>query len=139
MADDSSGNMPDEFDRLLGQLDGLPGVSQTRPVIHQDTDILGASKTFIVQTVRQQDRTTVTDDDSTEREVAGPPHFTLFLQVYTKAERIRVALPHKVCELIDRQRGRLTQQAVSRAAKRAAATRKARGIVPHFKTRKKKR
>ncbi|MGB2713261.1 MAG: hypothetical protein WBC51_03720 [Vicinamibacterales bacterium] len=52
-----SPGMPDHYDRLLGALDGLPGVLSTKPAIAQQlTPILGTSQTFVIRTVRQQER-----------------------------------------------------------------------------------
>ena len=118
--------MPDEYDRLLGQLDGLPGALQTKPATVQLVSMLGATKTYIVRTVRQQDART------DEAETAAPARFTIFLECYSREESIRLALPGRIADLIGRQRDALTDLARRKAAKRASATRKARGIAPGF-------
>lgn len=99
--------MPDEYDRLLGQLDGLPGVQQTRPATVQLVSLLGAggTKTYIVRTVRQQDPRT------DEAETATPARFTIFLECYSRDESIRIALPSRIADLIMRQREALTDLA----------------------------
>jgi len=130
-----SGNMPDEYDRLLGSLDGLPDSLKTKPATIQLIDILGSSKTYIVRTIRQQDRVAVKDNP--EQETAAPPIFTTFLEYYSRTERVRIVLPARVGDLIARQRDSLTNQARKTSARKAAGTRKARGIVPTFKKRKK--
>ena len=119
--------MPDEYDRLLGQLDGLPGALQTKPATVQLVSLLGATKTYIVRTVRLQDART-DDADS----MAAPARFTIFLECYSREESIRIALPARIADLIMRQRDALTDQARRKSAKRASATRKARGIAPGF-------
>lgn len=128
MNDDTrSPAMPDHYDRLLGALDGLPGVLSTKPAIAQQvTPILGTSQTFVVRTVRQQER-----DEQGEN--ASPAAFTVFLE-HTSRESglIRIVLPPKVTDLIARQREALTTQARKRTAKRIAQERKARGEVPAF-------
>lgn len=123
--------MPDAYDRLLGALDGLPGVLSTKPAtVQQVTPLLGTSQTFIVRTVRQQERTT----DDAGKETAATPQFTVFLEhVSRELGHVRLALPPRVAELIARQRDALTTQAQRKAAKRGAAARKASGIVSGFK------
>jgi len=126
--DKPSGAAPDEYDRQLGQLDGLPGVLQTKPATFQIIGFLGAAATFIVRSVRQQDRYAAVDDKS----AAAPATFTIFLECYGKDQNIRIVIPPKVAELIARQREALTDRARSKTAKAAAADRKARGIAPGF-------
>lgn len=121
-----SGHMPDEYDHLLGQLDGLPGSLQTKPATIQLVDLLGSAKTYIVRTVRQQDRLTTDDPD---KDAAAPAVFTTFLEYYSRTERVRLVLPARVGDLIARQRDALTDQARRTSAKRAAGTRKARGFI----------
>lgn len=122
-----SPGMPDQYDRLLGALDGLPGVLATKPAIAQQlTPILGTSQTFVIRTVRQQERDEQNDS-------ATPAAFTVFLE-HTSRETglIRLVLPPKVTDLIARQRDALTALARKRTAKRVAQERKARGDVPAF-------
>jgi hypothetical protein len=125
--DDRSPGMPDHYDRLLGTLDGLPGVLSTKPAIAQQvTPILGISQTFVVRTVRQQERDEQNDN-------AAPAAFTVFLEHTTRESRlIRIDLPPNVTDMNARQRDAKTAQAPKRTAKRVAAERKARGEVPGF-------
>ena len=118
--------MPDHYDRLLGALDGLPGVLSTKPAIAQQvTPILGTSQTFVIRTVRQQERDEQSD--------ATPAAFTVFLEHSSRESGlIRLVFPPKVTDLIARQRDALTTQARKRTAKRVAAERKQRGEVPGF-------
>ena len=136
MKDDArpSPAMPDHYDRLLGALDGLPGVLATKPAIAQQlTPILGTSQTFVVRTVRQQERDEQTDS-------ATPAAFTVFLEHSSRETGlIRLVLPPKVTDLIARQRDALTTQARKRTAKRIAQDRKARGEVPGFVRGKRKK
>lgn len=133
MRDDNvSGNMPDKFDRTLGQLDGLPGMVKTKPATVRTVPPLGigGSQLFIVQTFRQAGQGV---DDRTM-----PPTFTVFIEAVGSDGTIRLVLPAAVADMIARQRDSLTGQARTRAARAAAATRKARGIVPAFLKRKKR-
>jgi hypothetical protein len=119
----SSPAMPDHYDRLLGALDGLPGVLSTKPsTIQQVTPILGTSQTYIVRTVRQQ-------EPREDKENSGPAAFTVFLEHASReGGLIRIVLPPKVTELIARQRDALTTQARRKTAKRVAQARKDSGI-----------
>ena len=116
---------PDTYDRLLGALDGLPGVTTTKPAtIETITPLLGTSQTFIVRTFRQ---THQDDDGKTERS-----EYTIFLKYVEGTTATKLAVPPRVAEAIARQRDSLATQARTRAAKRAAATRKASGFVSTF-------
>lgn len=117
----------DEYDRQLGQLDGLPGALQTKPVIHQDVGFTGAANTYVVRTVRQQDRIPAAG----EREVTTPPRFTVFLEVHGKDSNVRVVLPPRVADIIARQREALTDRSRKASARKGADERKARGFVPN--------
>jgi hypothetical protein len=120
-----SPSMPDHYDRLLGALDGLPGVLSTKPsTVQQITPILGTSQTFIVRTVRQQERTL-----DSKKESAAPAEFMVFLE-HASRERglIRIVLPPRVTDLISRQRDALTTQARKKTARRVAQERKDQGI-----------
>ena len=116
--------MPDTYDRLLGALDGLPGMTSTKPAtLEQITPILGTSTTFIVRTFRHQERHEIDD-------AARPAQFTIFLKYIEGTTALKIAIPPKVADLIMRQRDALTAQARKRTAKVAAATRKASGYRP---------
>jgi hypothetical protein len=112
-----SDQMPDAYDRLLGALDGLPDVVQSRPTtIRLTTPLLGNSQTFIVQTVRQKDK--------------GD---TIFLEVVSREGSQRIAIPPGVANAIARQRDALTAKSRSKAARAQAQDRKDRGVVPFLK------
>lgn len=116
MQDERSSAMPDQFDRLMGQLDGLPDVTNTKPsTIRTMTPLLGTSQLFIVQTYRQRD---IGD--------------TVFLECVDKDGTTRIALPPQVADAISRQRDSLTGKVRSKIAKAVAADRKARGLAPGF-------
>jgi len=121
MTDDQpSSMMPDEFDRLLGSLHGLPDVTATKPsTMRTITPILGTSQMFNVQTYRQRER--------------GD---TIFLECASKAGLIRLALPPAVADAIARQRDALTGRSRSKAAKAVAQARKERGELPGFMRKK---
>lgn len=115
-ASHTSSSMPDAYDRAIGMLAGLPGAHHTNQATVQTlTPLIGKAETYIVQTVRQPE-----EGD------------TIFLQCLGADRAFRMAIPPKVAALIARQRESLTDHARRAAAKRAAATRKERGIVPSF-------
>lgn len=117
--DQPSGAMPDEFDRLLGSLDGLPDVVATKPsTVRTLTPLLGNSQTFIIQTIRQ----------------AGKGD-TIFIEHVAGGGSLRLVIPPKVADAIARQRDALTAKTRSKAAKTQAAERKARGVIPFAKGR----
>jgi len=111
------------FDKTLGALHGLPDVLNTRPTTLRTVPPFGIGGTFLyaVQTYRQ------TGEGD-----------TIFLEYVSDQGTVRVVIPPTVAEVIARQREQLTDKARSRAAKRAAEDRKARGIVPAFLRKKKK-
>jgi hypothetical protein len=111
-----SGNMPDEFDRLLGQFDGLTDTAQTKQTTIQTiTPLLGTSTNHLVQTVRRKD---VGD-------------FIFVIEVGSQGAR-KFVLPPKVADAIARQRDALTTIVQRRHGQRLAAERKAAGILPNL-------
>ena len=125
--DVTTGAMPDKFDRMLGQLDGLPGMAKTKPTTIRTVPPLGigGSETFIIQTFRQAGQGDEGDDKS-------PATFTVFVEAMCAHGVVRLVLPAAVADVIVRQRDALSGQARTRAAKAAAATRKAKGFKPTF-------
>jgi len=106
----------DEYDRLVGALDGLPDVLKSRPTtIDTVTPIVGAEKSFIITTIRQAD--------------AG---CTVLVKYIDAEGGRRFVLPPKVVEAIIRQRDALNEQHRRRVARAAAQERKARGEKPGF-------
>lgn len=116
-----SSAMPDEFDRLLGVLDGLPDVVKTKPATHRAMPFMGVggSALFIVSTVRQQ------FEDKPSRD-------TIFLERVNASGTVRVVLPAEVADMIARQRDALAGKTRSKSARKLAAERKARGEKPGF-------
>lgn len=112
---------PDEFDRQLGTLHGLPDAVEIANTVHIVEPIVGNAKTFIVRRVRQSEQ--------------GD---TVFLHVVSKKENVRLVLPPKVMALLTRQDGVLSTKLRRQNGKRLAAERKAQGIVPAFLRTKKK-
>ncbi len=114
--------MPDTFDRLMGNMEGLPDVARTKPAtIRVVTQLIGDTQTFIIQTVRQRD-----EGD------------TIFVECMSKNGALRLVIPPAVSDLIARQRDAITAKNRSRGGKAAAKTREALGIVPGFLKAKKK-
>jgi hypothetical protein len=124
-----SEQMPDSFDRLLGVLDGLPDVVKTKPSTIRTVPLLGVggSSLHIVQTVRQQimRKTKAGVEVNQSRD-------TIFLEVVSEGQTVRLAIPPEVANVIARQRDALTAKTRSKAARRLAEDRKARGEVPGF-------
>jgi hypothetical protein len=106
--------MPDEYDRRMGMLDGLPDVVRTRPrTLRVTTPLLGNVQTWIVQSWRQA-------------EVGD----TVFLERVGRDGALRLVIPPKVANAIAAQREALTDKNRSRAAREKAQERKLAGIVP---------
>jgi len=106
----------DPFDRLIGNLEGLPDVTKTKPsTIRTTQPLIGSSETFIITTFRQRDR--------------GD---TIFIECIKADGSFRLAIPPRVAEAIARQREALTDKVRSKSAKAVAAERKARGKHPAF-------
>lgn len=125
MPEESSGNMPDIFDRMLGQLEGLPDVTKTKMVPLRVVPPLGigGSQSYTVQTYRQ-------------REVGD----TIFLEVGNQDGLKRIIIPPAVAAAIARQRDQLTDKVRSKVARASAQRRKEAGIEPAFlKSRKRKK
>lgn len=118
-----SGLMPDNYDRLLAQLDGLPDVTRTKQIIVRVMPPfgIGGSETFILQTVRQR--------GSGEKEKSRD---TIFLEHVTAGRAYRLVMPSDVADAIARQRDHLTAANRRKGARAAVVTRKERGIVPGF-------
>jgi hypothetical protein len=111
----------DKFDRLLGALHELPDVTRTKPTtLVVTTPIIGASQTFIVQTLRQREK--------------GD---TIFLQYMDADGAVRIAIPPEVADAIARQRDSLTTKVRKRVGRETAQARKARGEEPGFMKSKK--
>lgn len=102
----------DYFDRLLGNLDGLPDVQMTsQATVQTVTPLLGNAETFIVQTVRQTDQ--------------GD---TIFLQSISAQRSMRIVVPPRVSAVIARQRDALTTKTRRKGARQAVATKREAGI-----------
>lgn len=108
--------MPDEYDRLLGSLDGLPDILRTKATTVDVVPILGigGSTTFILHTVRQRDRGDI-----------------VFLRAVGADKSFRLVLPPAVTDAIARQRDSLTTKSRKKGAAAAVETRRAkrRGVV----------
>lgn len=128
MADDRS-PMPDEFDRLLGSLDGLPDTYKTKPAVIRTVPPLGVGGTrmFIAQTFRQYDKRT-----NKKGEDVSVARDTLFLEVTGPDGTIRLVVPNAVLDALVRQRDAITTTARKRQGRRIAAERKERGELPGF-------
>ncbi len=121
--------MPDNYDRLLAQLDGLPDVLKTRQAIVRVMPPLGVggSETFILQTIRQR---------GSDKEKSKD---TIFLEHVTHGRAYRLVMPFDVADAIARQRDQLTAMNRRKGARAAVQTRKERGIVPAFLKRRRTR
>jgi len=114
---ESSGNLPDPYDRQLGALHGLPDVVKTAVSTVRTVPPLGVGGTqmWAVQTYRQKDRGDF-----------------IFLEVVGAGGTVRLVLPPQVANVLARQRGSVTDKSRSKAAKALAEDRKAQGIQPGF-------
>jgi hypothetical protein len=90
----------DAFDRIIGQIDGLPDVRKARPsTVTTVLPILGKSQTYVVQTYKT------------------PEGFFAFVQMVDAEGRARVVLPPKVTAALYRQRDSLVKQQRRESAK----------------------
>jgi hypothetical protein len=106
--------MPEHFDLMLGQLDGLNDVTTTKQSTAQSiTPLVGHAETFIVQTFRQA-------------EIGD----TVFLQVIGAGRSLRLVIPPIVTAILNRQRDALTTKNRVKGARAAVAGRKANGFTP---------
>jgi len=111
----------DQFDRTVRSLDGVPGVTKTKPTTLRVTHpVMGVTATYIVQTYRRSDG-------------AAPSEDTILVEFMSNNGPFRLALPPKVAETIARQRDALVTKARIRGARRAADTRAANSIAPFEK------
>ena len=136
---EASGNMPDPFDRLLGQFEGgLPGLTKTKISTIRVVPPLGVGGSILItiQTFRQDGQLEDEADQGAVKRI--PPVFTTFVQVVQGGKAEKFLLTDEVLSVLRRQQDSLTKMSQRRAAKRAAATRKARGIRPAFLKRRKK-
>src|SRR5262245_53763416 len=105
----------DNFDRILGGLDGLPDVTHAGPSTIRTVNFIGTSVTFIVSTYRMRDQ--------------GD---TIFLESVSAEGSMRLVIPPKVADAIVRQREALNTKVRRKAGKANAEARKARGEQPAF-------
>lgn len=112
-----SAAMPSRFDRLMGQLDGLPDVTKTREATFTVVNPLGVGgiTTMIIQTYRH-------------RELGD----YIFVQTVSDERPIRLVIDPAGAAAIARQRGTATKIIQRNHGKRIAAERKARGEQPGF-------
>ena len=104
------------FDRMMGNLHGLPDVVSAKPTTLRVVPPLGlGTHLYAVQTFRQ-------------REIGD----TVFLEHVSEAGTTRLVIPPTVVETIVRQRDALTTKVRVRTGKQIAADRKALGLKPGF-------
>lgn len=115
MTEEKSAAMPDEFDRMLGVLDGVSSATQDATVPVVPLMGVGGTRKFIIRTVRHE----------------GEDH--LFIEMIGRDRSFREYFPPAVTNVIARQRGTLTDRSRRAGAKQAARTRKAKGITPFQK------
>lgn len=93
MSFDDQPRRVDHFDRILGQIDGMPNVQSARPsTVTTVMPIIGQAQTYVVQTYKDPDE-----------------GFIVFLQRVDSEGGIRVAIPPKVANAIYRQRDALVK------------------------------
>ena len=107
--------MPDPFDMRRDALLKMPAITETRPSVHRVADVLGNTRTFITQTVRQA-------------EVGD----WIFLECFGRGVQARLVLPPKVSDTIARQRDALGTVVRRKQGRRIAADLKAQGKQPAF-------
>lgn len=121
MSDDAKVTTLSTYDRMMGQLDGLPGHLRSKPVtLRTIAPVVGVAQTFIVQTFQQ--RETRAGKDGKETTVS---QHSVFIEYFGPEGVIRLALPPVVSDQIHRQREDLITRARKRAARQAVETRRA--------------
>lgn len=110
-----SAEFPDEFDRMLGVLDGVSTQTQDATIPVVPTLGVGGTRKFIVRTIRHE----------------GKDH--LFVEMIGRARHFREYFPPEVTAVIARQRASLSERNRRAGAKQAARTRKQKGIEPFQK------
>jgi len=108
--------MPEYYDRRLSDFTAMPEIGKTKltPIRVTPPLAVGGSQLYTIQTFR-------TDKGE-----------TLFLEHSAQGQVSRLVIPPEVTRVIYRQRESLIAQARKRAARQAADTREAKGIVPGF-------
>lgn len=95
-----------KFDRILGDLTGLPDVKMSRPSTQLDVlPIVGDAVTYVVTTARSE---------------AG---FTIFLQIVDAEGRARLVIPPRVSAALYRQRQSLADRSTPASRQRAKKAR----------------
>lgn len=108
------------FDRAKGSLHDLPDVIRSKEATVTVIPTFGiGSHTYVVVTYRQ-------------REIGD----SIFLQVISEGNAVRIMIPPAIADVIARQRDQLTGKSRSRAGKRVAEDLAARGIKPGFMKKK---
>jgi hypothetical protein len=111
----------EDFDRQLGSLHGLPGVTSTRQATVRHVG-LTESSTYIIQTFRQREPV-VEEGDKPK-----PARDTIFLEyIGPGGKSLRLVLPPGVADVIARQRDQLTTVSRKKGAQQAVAMRRERG------------
>jgi hypothetical protein len=106
----------EHYDRILGNLHGLPDVTTAGPsTVRTVQPLIGGAQTFIVTTYRQTDR--------------GD---TVFLESISAEGGMRFVIPPAVTAAIARQREALTTKVRRRVGRASAQARKDRGEAPAF-------
>lgn len=104
------------FDRLAGLLKGIPDVTESRPsTVVFEVPVIGRLETWIISTMRHREQGDY-----------------VFLQRVSAEGSIRIVLPPKVTETMNRQRDALTGKVRSKIGRAQAAERKRLGIQPGF-------
>lgn len=111
----SESQITDRFERARDSLWGQPGFQRRNSTIISQGFSLIPQGTWIVETIRTDDRVAI------------------FLQVIDKDGGQRIVLPEKVCQAIYNQYHAITAKRKSARAKKAAETRRAKGIIPFAK------
>src|SRR5437667_11154395 len=91
-------DLTDPFDRILGDLTGLPGHDLSRPAtITTALPILGSAQTYVVRTMRTPDN-----------------RFIGFVEMIDANGKLRIAIPQKAMAALYRQRDAIVTHARSR-------------------------
>lgn len=123
-----------KFDRAYGGLVGGNNLKTNPSTIKEVNNITGEAETFIIQTIRAEQRKKIVKglEETIEITVGS----FVVIEYLSKDGHQRLILPPKVAATIARQDSALSDKARSNAAKAQAKERKLRGELPGFMRKK---
>jgi hypothetical protein len=119
-----------KFDRAYGSLLGGNNLHTKPSTIKEVNSLTGESETFVVQTIRAEQKRTITKGFEQETIVTVGDY--IVIEYIDRDGHQRIILPPRVVETIHRGHDSLSARARSNKAKALAKERKLRGELPGF-------